>query len=254
MMKAKKLVEIAKKIASEPTVYYSKAGGDWCKWNGKSWNMDCVCMIKGILWGFNFDKKASHGGAVYLSNGVLDDAADGILNRCTNISKDFSDIEIGELVHMQGHVGIYIGNRKVVEATAAWEGKVVISDIGTDGKRSRNGVNAGYWREHGKLKYVDYNIDKPIEGAIKYLNLKPTVSSWTVYKTNNYYMPTRLTDVAAKLNPMKFDGLTYKILEDMGNYHFKIKTDMFGIVYIAGNPIKYDCSITNTPVYKNGNY
>lgn len=96
--------------------------------------------------------------------------------------------------------------------------------------------------------------DRETKRSFKYLNLKPSVNSWTVYKSNNYYIPTNTDDVLARLNPMKFDGLSYKILEDMGNYHFKIQTDMFGIGYIAGNPYKYDCSITNTPVYKNGNY
>lgn len=161
MMKVKEFVETAKKIAEQPTIYYSVAGGDWCKWNGSKWNMDCVCMIKGILWGFNFDKNASHGGAIYASNGVYDDNADQILKRCTNVSTDFKNIEIGELLHMSGHVGVYIGNGQVVESTAAWEGKTLISNIGSDGKRSRNGVTCGYWKEHGKLQYVDYSENEP---------------------------------------------------------------------------------------------
>lgn len=156
-MKVKEFVEIAKKIAQSPTIYYSVSGGDWCKWNGTSWNMDCVCMIKGILWGFNFNKNASHGGAIYGSNGVYDDTADSIMNRCTYISKDFSKIEIGEILHMSGHVGVYIGNGQVVESTAAWEGKTVISNIDINGKRFRNGLTCGYWKEHGKLKYIDYS-------------------------------------------------------------------------------------------------
>ena len=161
MMKVSKFVETLVKIANEPTVYYSVAGGDWCKWNGSSWNMDCVCMIKGVLWGFNFNKNASHGGAIYGSNGVYDDNADGILKRCSNISTKFDNIEIGELLHMAGHVGVYIGDRKVVEATAGWNYKVQISDIGLDGRRSRNGVTLGYWKEHGKLQYVDYSENEP---------------------------------------------------------------------------------------------
>lgn len=92
------------------------------------------------------------------------------------------------------------------------------------------------------------------EETTKYLNLQPSVSSWTVYKTNNYYIPSKTSDVLIKLNPKKYGGLTYKILEDMGNYHFKIKTDMKGIGYIAGNPNKYSCTITDTPIYKSGNY
>ena len=157
VMKVNQFVDTALKIEKSPTIYYSVSGGAWCKWNGNSWNMDCVCMIKGILWGFDFNKQAPHGGAIYLSNGVKDDTANGILQRCYNVSRDFSHIEYGELMHMDGHVGIYIGNGQVVEATAAWEHKVQISQVGKDGRRSRNGVVRGYWKEHGKLEYIDYN-------------------------------------------------------------------------------------------------
>ena len=103
------------------------------------------------------------------------------------------------------------------------------------------------------VKTSDYTYNKPVS-TTKYLNLKPSVSSWRVYKTNKYYQPLRLTDVAGKVKPKKFGGLSYKIHQDMGNYHFKIKTDSYGTVYIAGNPNKYSCSITDKPVYKNGNY
>lgn len=98
------------------------------------------------------------------------------------------------------------------------------------------------------IQTSDFEYNKPVSSD-RYLNLKPTVSSWTVYKTNKYFIPTKSSDVLAKLNPKKFGGLSYKILEDCGNYHFKIKTDMFGYGYIAGNPNKYDCTITDKPVY-----
>jgi hypothetical protein len=88
----------------------------------------------------------------------------------------------------------------------------------------------------------------------KYLNLKPNVSSWAVYKTNNYYNSKKESDVLIRLNPKKFGGLSYKIYEDKGNYHFKIKTANKGYGYIAGNPNKYSCTITDKPTYKNGNY
>lgn len=168
VMKVNEFVNTALNIEKSPTVYYSVSGGDWCKWNGKSWNMDCVCMIKGILWGFNFNKNAAHGGAVYLSNGVKDDTADGIMQRCYNISNNFSNIEYGEIMHMNGHVGIYIGNGQVVEATAAWDKKVQISQVGKDGCRSKNGVVRGYWKEHGKLEYIDYTVD-PYKERVKEL-------------------------------------------------------------------------------------
>lgn len=88
----------------------------------------------------------------------------------------------------------------------------------------------------------------------KYLNLSSNVTSWRVYKTNNYYIPSKTSDILIILNPHKFGGLSYKILEDMGNYHFKICTYDKGIGYIAGNPYKYPCTITDNPTYENGNY
>lgn len=111
-----------------------------------------------------------------------------------------------------------------------------------------------------KIQNAMYNWTKTSDytytpkATTKYLNLKPNVTSWTVYKTNKYYQPLRLSDVAGKVKPKKYGGLSYKILQDMGNYHFKIKTTSYGTVYIAGNPYKYSCTITNSPVYKNGNY
>ena len=166
VMKVKQFVETALKIEKQPTIYYSVSGGDWAKWNGKSWNFDCVILIKSILWGFNFNKNASHGGAIYLSNGVKDDTADGIMQRCYNVSNNFSNIEYGEIMHMNGHVGIYIGNGQVVEATAAWDKKVQISQVGKDGCRSKNGVVRGYWKEHGKIKYVDYETIDPYKKRV----------------------------------------------------------------------------------------
>ena len=88
----------------------------------------------------------------------------------------------------------------------------------------------------------------------KYLNLSSNVTSWKVYKTNKYYQPSKKSDILIILNPHKYGGLTYKILEDMGNYHFKIKTVNKGEGYIAGNPYKYPCTITDYPVYENGEY
>lgn len=125
----------------------------------------------------------------------------------------------------------------------------------TEGKITKV-VNARnpYLLNNGNIGWVnDECIITPAPTG-QYLNLSPTISSWTIYKTNNYYIPSRTSDVAGHLNPAKFGGLSYVILQDMGNYHFKIKTSNFGIVYIAGNPNKYACSITSEPLYKYGNY
>ena len=164
-----------KEIEALPTTYYSVSGGDWAKWNGKSWNFDCVILVKAILWGWNGDKNASHGGAKYASNGVYDDNADGLIKRCKQVSTDFSKIVPGEVLWMAGHVGVYVGNGKVIECTAAWEGKVLYSDINSKGKRTRNGKSVGYWKKHGKLPYLEYVIEEKTE-------TKPATSTTTAKK------------------------------------------------------------------------
>jgi hypothetical protein len=154
----KELIEKLKHIVSLPTIYYSKSGGDWSSWNGSSWNFDCVCLIKSVVfWNWKEDKTKPHGGANY--NSKTDYSCDGLLNACSDISSDFKNITPGELVCMYGksHVGIYIGNGQVIEATSKWDGKVQISNIGTDGKRSKSGsISFSYWTKHGKLPNVEY--------------------------------------------------------------------------------------------------
>lgn len=157
-MKVNDFISKLKHIVNIPTTYYSVSGGDWAKWNGTSWNFDCVILVKAILWGWSENKNHSHGGAIYLSNGVADDTADGLINRCSNVSNDFTKIEPGELLYMSGHVGVYIGNGEVIECTGAWERKVLISKIDAQGRRSRNGKQVYSWLKHGKLPYIDYNV------------------------------------------------------------------------------------------------
>lgn len=206
VMKAKQLVDTCIKIANSPTIYYSVSGGAWCKWNGSKWNMDCVCMIKGILWGFNFDKSASHGGAVYASNGVYDDNADQIMQRCTKISTDFKNIKVGEILHMGGHVGIYIGNRQVVESTAAWDYCTQISTVDENGARHKGNNYCGYWQEHGTLSYIDYS-EEPEPTPLKH-------KIGDVVEINGVYVSSTSTE---KLTPAITKGTITKIVEGARN-------------------------------------
>lgn len=119
-----------------------------------TFGFDCVCLIKGILWGWNGDKTKTYGGAVYTSNGVPDIGADSIINVCSGVSTDFSNIEVGELVWMKGHVGIYIGNGLAVECSPAWSNNVQITAVKNIG--TKNGYNARKWTKHGKLPYLTY--------------------------------------------------------------------------------------------------
>lgn len=181
--KSDEFIKILKHIADLPTVYYS-GGNLWSKWNGKSWNFDCVVSVKSVLWGWNENKKAAHGGAKYKSNGVPDFTCNAGLDYCTNVSKDFSKLVAGEYLCMKDtqydHVGVYLGDGLVFEVTTAWGvNGATISKIDSKGNRSRNGVNSLRWTYHGKLKWIDYN--NPTPEPTKKWNLGDYVSINGVY-------------------------------------------------------------------------
>ncbi len=151
-------------INSVPNIYAS-GKGIWCTYYNKKWRMDCVCSIKGILWGFSANKSKPHGGAIYKSNGVADFTCNGALNYCTNVSNDFNNLIPGEYLCMKGtkynHSGIYLGNGMVFECTAGWGvNRCIISKISKDGIRSYNGKKLLKWTYHGKLNYIDYSDNK----------------------------------------------------------------------------------------------
>jgi hypothetical protein len=112
---------------------------------GKSFAFDCVGLAKAIAWEWNANWNHARGGSRYGINGVSDQTSTGMFNRSSDISTDFSSIQVGEAVHMIGHIGFYIGDGKVIEATPIWADGVQVSNLS-----QRN------WLRHGKLYFVDY--------------------------------------------------------------------------------------------------
>ena len=81
----------------------------------------------------------------------------------------------------------------------------------------------------------------------KYLNLKPHVTSWSIYNVNGPYVTSSRIGTLA---PAQFGGLSYQILEDKGGYVYIIQTESFGRVAIwAGDS---DSTFTSSPAYTNG--
>ena len=117
-----------------------------------TFGFDCVCLIKGVLWGWSGDKSKIYGGAKYATNGVPDVDANAMINLCSEVSTDFSKIEIGEAVWTNGHIGVYIGDGLAIECTPAWKNKVQITACNC----SKSGYNTRKWKKHGKLPYIDY--------------------------------------------------------------------------------------------------
>lgn len=131
-----------------------------------TFGFDCVCMIKGILWGWNGDVYAQYGGAGYSCNGVPDDNADQMIGMCET-STDWSAIREGAVVWLKGHIGVYVGHGLVIEATPIWEDGVQVTALNTP----KQGYHTRVWTKWGLLPWVDYT-DKEDDSTMSYETFK----------------------------------------------------------------------------------
>ena len=84
-------INTAFKIANDIPTRYQLGG--WGNQDNGVYLFDCVCLVKSILWGFNFSV-GGHGGAVYLANGVPDVGANRMIELCNNIVSKYSSIDV----------------------------------------------------------------------------------------------------------------------------------------------------------------
>lgn len=82
---------------------------------------DCCGLIKGYMWSKNPDDP----NPAYGSNGFKDTTSDGLLERATRKGPISTIPEVpGIVVHRKGHVGVYVGNGRVIEAMGHSDGVV----------------------------------------------------------------------------------------------------------------------------------
>lgn len=129
--------------------------------NPPVFGFDCVCLIKGILWGWNGNASKTYGGASYAVNGVPDIGADTMITKCKGVSTNFSNVEVGEALWCSGHIGVYIGGGLAVECSPAFDNDVQITAVKNMGTKS--GYNARTWTKHGKLPYIEYDNAAPVQ-------------------------------------------------------------------------------------------
>lgn len=180
-MKASEFIARAKAVSMLPTQYLMggfgcRLGLDWYnadytwnknnrakidskkKTNPLTFGFDCVCLVKGILWGFSGDPKKEYGGSVYQSNKVPDWSISQIKeNTCSGFSTNFDDIEEGELVFIgNSHVGIYIGNGEVIESTPAWKCCVQRTLLPSRNSSNYEKLPVRKWDNHAHTSFIEY--------------------------------------------------------------------------------------------------
>lgn len=182
-----------------------------------TFGFDCVCLIKGILWGWSGNKNATYGGAKYGTNGVPDINADSMITKCSELSTNFSKIEIGEAVWCKGHIGVYIGDGLAVECTPSWKNCVQITACNCD----KSGYNRRNWTKHGKLPYIEYVKETVVTPAPT-----PVVSNKTEYNVGDVveftgttqYTSSYATGIAKKCKPGKVK-ITARNIKGKHQYH-----------------------------------
>ena len=140
---------------------------------------DCWNLIKSVLNGYDVNRQDVGYFQKDLSNtGDVDGIR--LLNKCTDVSADFTKLRIGEprYLYMKGskvdHAGAYLGKEvcidgslyNVIESTASWGGHILYSWVDPDGtrRRSKGGGTNGRWTKHGLMTpWVKYDTVAPVQ-------------------------------------------------------------------------------------------
>ncbi len=108
---------------------------------------DCVGLIKGYLWSASTTATPKY-------NSSQDVSANGMLSKCKEKGKIATLPEIaGVLVFFDGHVGVYEGNGKVLEARGHDYGVV------------RTNLKDRPWTNWGKCPWIDYEEEKTVQSS-----------------------------------------------------------------------------------------
>lgn len=119
--------------------------------SGKEYAFDCVGLIKAYLWG-------GHGSVKYKAS--QDKSANGMLSASKKKGKIKTMPETpGLLVHMNGHIGIYIGNGYVIECTPS---KTYAKQNHKGGGVCKTKLSARKWTSWCECPYITYEKETAV--------------------------------------------------------------------------------------------
>ncbi len=174
VMTAKEAVDLLIHIARDlPTAYNNHYPRNLGFWDGYKFSWDCWNLWpKSLVWGWWENRTVGYYAKYNASTGLGDLTGSQILERCTEVSSDFSKLVPGEFLlspkadHAGAYIGEYIIDGKcvnVVECTESWKTKrVTFSYVSNTGLRYhwKGGAQAPTrWDKHGKLSpWIDYTV------------------------------------------------------------------------------------------------
>lgn len=133
------------------------------------WTCDCLGFVHTIVNGFCGDKTKLGGGAVLDKFVTNSDEPTTLYTHCYDQSYDFTRIKNGELLYMDGHVGLYVGDYEPFEdgrvfnvaecCCNSFGGGGMLTYVSPTGTRlnHKGGDSAGSWLCHAKFYRVEYD-------------------------------------------------------------------------------------------------
>ena len=176
---------------------------------------DCVGLIKCFMWHDYSEKNAS-----YYNKEVPDKNETGFFNEATEKGSIDTIPEIpGLMVYQPGHIGVYLGNGEVIEATAAFDKKIVITYF--KGNHPDTSYKRTTWTHWFKMPYLNYDVQEETNGEFAHA-LGETVRFTTCYRSSTdaaaikNYIPASqmLRDTGKITRCLKVNGISTYLLDD----------------------------------------
>lgn len=178
---------------------------------------DCVGLIKCFMW---HDYSSSN--ASYYGKTCPDKNETGFFNEATEKGTIDTIPEIpGLMVYQPGHIGVYLGNGQVIEATAAFDKKIVITYF--KGNHPDTSYKRTTWTHWFKMPYLTYDVQESEETNDEFAHaLGETVRFTTCYRSSTdaaaikNYIPANqmMRDTGKITRRLKVNGVSTYLLDN----------------------------------------